>query len=40
MFAISAAARTGLEALLDAWWRQLLDLRKAAERREEHAPLP
>ena len=39
-YVISAAARTGLDALLDAWWRQLLALRKAAERREEHAPLP
>src|SRR5688500_10753484 len=33
-FAISAAARTGLESLLAGWWRQLLGMRKAAERRE------
>src|SRR5918911_1301132 len=25
VFAISSAARTGLDALLDAWWRQLLE---------------
>lgn len=28
-FAISAAGRTGLEELKDAWWRQLLALRRA-----------
>jgi GTP-binding protein len=28
-FAISAPGRLGLDALLDAWWRQLLALRKA-----------
>ena len=28
-FAISAAARTGLDALLASWWTQLLELRKA-----------
>ena len=39
-FAISAAARTGIDELLDAWWRQLLDLRKSAERRGAHAELP
>ncbi|MGQ0649555.1 MAG: hypothetical protein ACT4P7_18535 [Gemmatimonadaceae bacterium] len=26
-FAVSAAARTGLDSLLAAWWSQLLDLR-------------
>ena len=41
MFAISAAARSGLDELLDAWWRQLLALRKAvAVRRVDHVPLP
>ncbi len=30
-FAISAPGRLGLDALLDAWWRRLLDMRKAAE---------
>ena len=39
-FAISAAARTGLEPLLAGWWSQLLGMRKAAERREGSAPLP
>ena len=32
-FAISAAARTGLDALLAAWWAQLLELRKV-----DHVP--
>src|SRR5215211_1252958 len=39
-FAISAAARTGLDPLLAGWWRQLLGMRKAVERREGTAPLP
>lgn len=30
-FAISAPGRMGLDALLDAWWRQLLAMRKAEE---------
>ncbi len=30
IFAISAAGRTGLEELKLAWWRQLLEMRKAA----------
>jgi len=29
IYAISAAGRVGLEPLLDAWWRRLLELRKA-----------
>jgi GTP-binding protein len=37
---ISAAARTGLEQLLAAWWGQLLALRKAEERVGERADLP
>jgi GTPase len=36
----SAAARTGLDALLAAWWSQLLALRAAAERPGERAELP
>lgn len=32
VFAISSAARQGLDALLAAWWSQLLDVRKASER--------
>ena len=39
-FAVSAAARTGLEELLAGWWRQLLGMRKAAERREGSVQLP
>jgi GTP-binding protein len=39
-FAVSAAARTGLDALLAGWWRQLLGMRKAAERREGSVQLP
>ena len=39
-FAVSAAARTGLDELLAGWWRQLLDMRKAVERREGSVPLP
>jgi len=39
-FAVSAAARTGLDELLAGWWRQLLGMRKAAERREGSIQLP
>jgi len=39
-FAVSAAARTGLDTLLAGWWRQLLGMRKTAERREGSLPLP
>lgn len=39
-FAISAAARTGLDPLLAGWWRQLLGMRRATERREGSAQLP
>jgi GTP-binding protein len=31
-FAISAAARTGLDPLLSAWWSRLLDMKKASVR--------
>jgi GTP-binding protein len=31
LFAISAPGRLGLDVLIDAWWRQLLAMRKAAE---------
>jgi GTP-binding protein len=30
IYAISSAARQGLDTLLDAWWKKLLTLRKAA----------
>lgn len=40
IFAISAAGRLGLDDLLAAWWRQLLDLRKANERARAPIELP
>ncbi|HVZ78923.1 MAG TPA: GTPase ObgE [Gemmatimonadaceae bacterium] len=40
VFAISAAARNGLEPLLAAWWSRLLDLKKAVVRSEEPFDLP
>ena len=36
-YAISAAARTGLDALLAGWWSELLRLRVEGERREDAA---
>jgi GTP-binding protein len=39
-FAISAAGREGLDAVLQAWWSQLLALRHATERRAADAALP
>ena len=39
VYSISAAARTGLEALLSGWWGELLRLRVEGERRED-ATLP
>ena len=41
VFAISAAARQGLESLLAAWWQRLLDMKKATVRVSDTAiPLP
>jgi GTPase len=40
VFAISAAARTGLDALKLAWWRRLLDMRKAAAQPVKDVELP
>jgi GTP-binding protein len=40
VFAISAAARTGLDALKLAWWRRLLDMRKAAVQPVKDVELP
>jgi GTPase len=40
VFAISAAARTGLGPLLDAWWSQLLADKKARARQDDHVALP
>ena len=40
MFGVSAAARTGLEPLLSAWWDRLLAMKKERERREAEIELP
>jgi GTP-binding protein len=40
VFAISAAARNGLDALKLAWWRRLLDMRKAAAQPLKDVELP
>ena len=40
LFGMSAAARTGLDELLAAWWSELLSLRSAAERVERDAAFP
>ncbi|HEX6059478.1 MAG TPA: GTPase ObgE [Gemmatimonadaceae bacterium] len=40
VFSISAAARDGLDALLAAWWRRLLEMKKAEVRRVADVPLP
>jgi GTP-binding protein len=40
VFAISAAARKGLDALELAWWRRLLDMRKAAVQPVKDVELP
>jgi GTP-binding protein len=39
-FAISAAARTGLDTVLSAWWRQLLSLRREVSRSSADVALP
>jgi hypothetical protein len=42
MFAISAAARTGLDELLAAWWSELLRMKQnlVAEAAKATVPLP
>ena len=42
VYSISAAGRVGLEKLLDAWWREILALRKAEDRtvKIDELPLP
>jgi GTP-binding protein len=40
VFAISAAARTGLDTLKAAWWRELLQMRKAAIQPVRDVELP
>ena len=38
--AISAAARDGLDRLTGLWWQELLAMRRASVRRDDHVPLP
>jgi GTPase len=40
VYAISAAGRTGLDALLTGWWTQIHALRQAVEPRREFSDLP
>ena len=40
VFAISAAARSGLDTLKLAWWRRLLDMRKAVVQPVKDVELP
>ena len=40
VFAISAAARTGLEPLLAGWWTQILAIKKASAPKPERSDLP
>jgi hypothetical protein len=39
-FAVSAAARTGLEGLLAAWWSQLLRLNQNVEAAAANSAVP
>jgi GTP-binding protein len=40
VYAISAAGRTGLDALLAGWWSRLLDMKKVDARRDDSVSLP
>jgi len=40
VFAISAAARTGLEPVLASWWSRLLGMKKERVTRDDSVPLP
>jgi len=40
VYAISAAARTGLDPLLSAWWSRILEAKKAVVRAEDVADIP
>ena len=40
IFAVSAAGRLGVEELLAAWWKRLLEMRKSNERKREPLDLP
>ena len=40
IYAVSAAARTGLDTLLAGWWQRLLSMKKASVRRDDSVALP
>ena len=40
VFAISAAARTGLEPVLAAWWSRVLGMKKERVKQDDSVPLP
>jgi GTP-binding protein len=40
VYALSAAGRLGLDAVLGAWWSKILELRKATQLRTSNAALP
>ena len=40
VFSVSAPGRVGLDALLAAWWRELLALRRTTERKQDELALP
>jgi hypothetical protein len=40
LFAVSSAARQGLDELLATWWTQLLEMKKANERAAAPVELP
>jgi GTP-binding protein len=40
IYVISAAGRTGLDALLAGWWSRLLGMKKVDVRRDDSVPLP
>lgn len=40
IYAVSAAARTGLDTLLSGWWQRLLSMKKASVKRDDSVALP
>ena len=40
IFSVSAPGRVGLDALLAAWWRELLAMRRTTERKQDELALP
>lgn len=40
IMAISSATREGIDELIDAWWRQLLSMKKESAKKSEAIPLP